>query len=433
MEFLMTEFIKKKKTGQELQKEEIDQFIKRYSSNEIPDYQAAAWLMASFLNGLTELEASCLTKSMQHSGYCFDFSHLPEAKVDKHSTGGVGDKTSMILAPIVAACGIRVPMIAGRGLGHTGGTLDKLDAIKGFDTKISKEEFIKNIEDLNFSIMGQTEEICPADKKLYSLRDVTATVDSIPLICASIMSKKLAEGIDGLVLDVKTGSGAFMKTLDDAKSLARALKKIGEDNSCKVTAVISDMNQPLGRHCGNANEIYECVELLKNNKSEIEENKDTFELSINLAAHMISLGKGISLNEANELALKSIESGEAYAKFLELVNVQGGDISSIKKPEYFYEIKSNATGYVKEIDTESIGTAGIAIKAGRTKITDPLNYNAGIYINKKIGDFVEKGEVLLKVNADEKDFHSAQNLLEQAYTLAQLKPSDLPLIYEVIS
>ena len=432
MEKLAREFIKDKRDKKTHKPEEVTHFIQSYLKDEIPDYQMSAWLMASLLNGLNKSEAAALTKAMLDSGYQFDFSNLKELKVDKHSTGGVGDKATMILAPIVAACGVRVPMIAGRGLGHTGGTLDKLDSIKGFNTRISKAEFQSNVENIGYSIMGQTEEICPADKRIYSLRDVTATVESIPLICASIMSKKLAEGINGLVLDVKVGSGAFMKTSEDAKELAVSLKEIGEQRSCKVHAIITDMNQVLGRHVGNANEIYECMEILKNTDESKELYSDCRELSLVLATHMISIGKNIDLNEARKLAETALEDGSAWKKFLQLVEAQGGSLN-IEKPIYEKQVLAKKTGYMQSFDTEKIGLAGIIIGAGRKVVSDNIDYLSGIYVEKKIGDQVKENEPVFSLFAENKEkYAEAMEMLESCFEIGEHPIQAPELIKELV-
>jgi pyrimidine-nucleoside phosphorylase len=392
----------------------------------------STWLMAAYLNGLNAEEASALTEVMLNSGYRFDFSHMKEKKVDKHSTGGVGDKTSMILAPIVAATGVKVPMIAGRGLGHTGGTLDKLEAISGFDTRISKEEFSTNLEKIGYSIMGQTDEICPADKRIYSLRDVTATIESIPLICASIMSKKLAEGIDGLVLDVKVGTGAFMKTSEMATELASQLRAIGIDHGCDVRAIITDMNQPLGRHCGNANEIYECEQILKNTEESKTDYADCRELSLELSAHMISIGKSIPMEEARNLAEEQLENGKAWEKFIEMVQMQKGNYD-IQSPVYDKDVVATKDGYLSSFDTENIGIAGIQLGAGRKVVSDVIDPLAGIYVHKKIGDKINKGDKIFSIFAKDKSkYNEAEDILQSSFAIEESAPKIPSLIKKVL-
>lgn len=432
MEFLAREFIKQKRESIPHNGNDIEKFISLYLAGEVPDYQMSSWLMAAFLNGLDAKEATALTKAMLTSGYQFDFTHLKELKIDKHSTGGVGDKTSMILAPLVAACGIRVPMIAGRGLGHTGGTLDKLEAIQNFNTRISKEEFIQGVEKNYFSIMGQTEEICPADKRIYSLRDVTATIESVPLICASIMSKKLAEGIDGLVMDVKVGSGAFMKTLDQATLLAESLRDIALNYGCSFSALITDMDQPLGRHCGNANEIYECEQILKNTEEANADYVDCKNLSLELAAHMVKLGKNCDLDSAKEQVLEALESGRAWDLFLKLVEQQGGTYN-ITKPIYDKDILAEQDGYLSNFNTEAIGIAGIQLGAGRKVVSDKIDPLAGIYVHKSIGDKVSKGEVIFSIYAQNKDtYASAEELLRSSFSLANEAVPRSELVKKII-
>lgn len=432
MEKLAREFIKDKRDKKTHKPEEVMQFIQSYLKEEIPDYQMSAWLMASLLNGLDKTEAAALTKAMLESGYQFDFSNLKELKVDKHSTGGVGDKATMILAPIAAACGVRVPMIAGRGLGHTGGTLDKLDAIHGFNTRISKTEFQNNVENIGYSIMGQTEEICPADKRIYSLRDVTATVESIPLICASIMSKKLAEGINGLVLDVKVGSGAFMKTSEDAKELAVSLKEIGEQRGCKVHAIITDMNQVLGRHVGNANEIYECMEILKNTEESRSLYSDCRELSLVLATHMVAIGKEIDLDSARKEAEAALKNGSAWEKFVELVECQGGKLE-IEKPKYEKQVLAKKSGYIQSFNTEAIGVAGIIIGAGRKVVSDKIDYLSGIYLEKKIGDKISEDEAVFSLFAENAEkYPEAMEMLESCFEIGEHPIQAPDLIKELV-
>lgn len=432
MSFLAREFIKEKRENKEHSPDDIKTFITKYLENEIPDYQMSTWLMASFLNGLSSKEASALTDVMLNSGFRFDFSSINEKKIDKHSTGGVGDKASMILAPIAAACGVYVPMIAGRGLGHTGGTLDKLEAISGFNTRISKEKFSELVNRIGFSIMGQTEEICPADKRIYSLRDVTATIESVPLICASIMSKKLAEGINGLVLDVKVGTGAFMKTEEQATELATSLKEIGNHHGCEVHALITDMNQPLGKHCGNANEIYECAEILQNTERSISEYNDCRELSLILAAHMISIAKSCSTEDAYDMAVKTLEDGSAWKKFLEMVNEQGGTYD-IQEPTYDYHIESTEDGYIESFETEKIGIAGIQLGAGRKIAEDQIDPLAGIYVHKKIGDRVLKGDKIFSLFAKNKELYAeTEALLINCFHISKDKTTEPILIKKVL-
>jgi pyrimidine-nucleoside phosphorylase len=429
---IATEIIKKKRNKLELTFDEITFFISGYTRDEIPDYQMSALLMAILLNGMTPQETIDLTQIMLDSGdkIIFDPELFP---VDKHSTGGVGDKTSLILAPIVAACGLPVPMMSGRGLGHTGGTLDKLESIPGFNISISLEKFRKIVAKNKLCFIGQTKNICPADKKIYSLRDVTATVESLPLICASIMSKKIAEGIRGLVLDVKVGSGAFMKTLEDARQLATSLVSIGRGHNIETKALLSNMNQPLGVFSGNSLEVNECLSILKRQdflEYKFSDFKDTESLSLDLAANMISIGKKISLEEARIQALNALNSGQAYEKFAEICQLQSGRISELPQPSKILKIKSPNSGYLKNYNTELIGVAGISLGAGRKLISDKINPVAGIEIHKKIGDKIEANELLFTIHTDDKQFgvQEAENLLNKSYLLSEQKTDSEMLI-----
>lgn len=417
--YLPAEIIKKKRNGTPLTTQEIEWVIKEYTLGKLPDYQMSALLMAIYFKGMSELETLALTKAMLHSGKVLSYPQIKSLKVDKHSTGGVGDKTSLILGPIVAACGVTVPMISGRGLGHTGGTLDKLESIPGFNIHLNLQKFTEMLSSIGISFIGQTAEICPADKKIYALRDVTATVESLPLICASIMSKKLAEGIDALVLDVKFGSGAFMKSISDAENLAIALKKIGEGAGKKVIALLTNMNQPLGTYIGNSLEVFECVEILKNKKllsaTGYDLYSDTRELSLELSAYMIMLGnKAKTIEEGRQLAKNALESGQAFTKFKEMCQIQGGDLSALPQAPQKFEILSPLAGYIKEFNTEKIGIAGIQIGAGRASFTDKIDPVAGFQLHKKIGDKVQKGEPLFTVYYSSKDkvINIEQTLLE---------------------
>ncbi|MFN8846635.1 MAG: thymidine phosphorylase [Bdellovibrionales bacterium] len=403
--FLAAEIIKKKRNGFPLNKEEINTLIQKYTLGEIPDYQMAAWLMAVYFKGMTFDETLELTQSMLNSGRVMKFPKSPEFKVDKHSTGGIGDKTSLILGPIVASLGIPVPMISGRGLGHTGGTLDKLESIPGFNTQLSLDDFEEMIFENKISFIGQTLDICPADKKLYALRDVTATVESRPLICASIMSKKLAEGADGLVLDVKWGSGAFMKSKADAEALAQDLRNIALGAGRKCTAIISDMNQPLGRYAGNSLEVHECLEIL-NNKSFFSVDgrdlyQDTRDLSVLLSAHMILLArKSQDLSSAIELAQQQLKNGQALAKFEEMVLRQGGALKNLKHASQKHIVSAGSAGFVKAFNAEKIGLAGIQLRAGRMKKEDVIDPTSGIEFHKKIGDPIGANDTLFTIFCD---------------------------------
>jgi pyrimidine-nucleoside phosphorylase len=397
------EVIKKKRDKEELTSEEINFIVSAFTKNKIPDYQFSAFLMAVFINGMTVNETACLTEAMLYSGKLINLSTIKGIKVDKHSTGGIGDKTSLIIAPIAAAAGVPVPMISGRGLGHTGGTLDKLESIPGFRTDLSLAEYKNAVKKCGVVLIGQTKEIAPADKVIYSLRDVTGTVESIPLITASIMSKKLAEGIDGLVLDIKTGSGAFMKSMKDAEILANSLINTAKAFKKEVIGFITDMNQPLGNYIGNWFEVYESVLVLKG-----EAKGDLYELCLSLAGAMIYLGrKASSIEEGIEKSKEMIDSGKAFNKFVELVKIQHGKVELIENPARYPKSKFSETlyskgGYLSSINNLEIGMAALELGAGRMTKEDVIDHKAGIIFRKKIGDVVKEGEVLAELFSDSK-------------------------------
>jgi len=432
----VVDLIRKKRDGHELTRDEISAIVAGYTREEIPDYQVAALLMAIVLRGMTKAELAALTEAMLNSGEVLDLSSLPGVKVDKHSTGGVGDKTSLILAPIVAAGGLKVPMISGRGLGHTGGTLDKLESIPGFNVNLSLGQFVAALDQIGCGLIGQTKEIAPADKKLYALRDVTGTVESPYLICASIMSKKLAEGIDALVLDVKTGSGAFMKKEDDAVYLAELMVETGRRMGKKMVALITDMDQPLGRCVGNALEVVECFEVLKGNGP-----SDLRELSLELCGWMFYLGgRTDTVNAGKQLASDLIANGAGLHKFREIIERQGGDPSVMddynKLPQAAHKIDivSKTTGYVASIACEQIGTASVVLGGGRERKEDAVDPSVGIVLHKKVGDVVASGEAICSIyyNGDGR-LAEAVKLIEHAYhisTAARYLPQ--PLIHRVI-
>jgi len=428
-----TDFIEKKKIGLEHSPEEIKEFIMSYVNGDIPDYQMASWLMAVDFQGMTDAGTIALVDTMIHSGETVDLSSISKFKVDKHSTGGVGDKVSLVLAPLAASVGCIVPMISGRSLGHSGGTLDKLESIPGFNVNLSKSEFVERVKKYGLAMGGQTKEIVPADRKMYALRDVTSTVKSIPLICGSILSKKIAEGIDGLVLDVKTGNGAFLKEYNQSHILAKKLKNVGEHFGLKVKAVITDMNQPLGNAVGNWLEVEESIKTLKGEGPE-----DVREVTVYLTAWMMVLS-GIEKNfsKAKEMAAKNLESGAAYEKFVEMVDSQGGDVSVIEHPEkyksakYIKPVISKNYGFVKSIDSYSIGMTTMALGAGRQNLKDVLKPEVGIVLNKKIGDSVESGEPLGVIHAPDKEsWKKAKEALIKAYTISKKKVAPPPLFYE---
>jgi pyrimidine-nucleoside phosphorylase len=435
--FRPLDLIRKKRDGGELSSDEIQFLISAYTRDDIPDYQMAAWLMAVVIRGMSRPELSALTGAMLHSGEVLDLSDIPGAKIDKHSTGGVGDKTSLIIAPVVAAAGITVPMISGRGLGHTGGTLDKLQSIPGFNISLSLSEFRRVLKACGCGLIGQTAEIAPADKKLYALRDVTATVESPNLICASIMSKKLAEGIDGLVLDVKTGSGAFMKTEKDSVHLAELMVETGERMGKKMVALITDMDQPLGLKVGNALEVEECIEVMKGGGP-----ADLREVSVELSAWMFYLaGRTPSVDQGRQLASDLINNQSALKKFREIITLQGGDPGVIDDPQRLPRAKSQSpflspsSGFVTSIQCERAGIASLVLGGGREKKEDVIDPAVGLVLHKKVGDPVRQGEPLCTIhyNSDARLAH-ARGVLEQVYRIAEKPPgTKRPFIHQVIS
>ena len=409
----MVDVIDHKRNGSALTKEEISAFVEGYTNGEIPDYQASALLMAIYFNGMTDEEQANLTMQMLNSGDRLDLSDIPGIKVDKHSTGGVGDKTSIPLAPMVAALGIPVPMISGRGLGHTGGTLDKLEAIPGFEVERSEAAFKKQVRDIKVAIVGATGNVAPADKKIYALRDVTDTVDSIPLIAGSIMSKKIASGTDALVLDVKTGTGAFMKEEADAVKLANALVKIGKSVGMNCMALISDMNQPLGNMVGNALEIQESIAILKGEGPE-----DITELVMTLGSQMVVLAKkAATLAEARTKLEEVVANGSALEVFRQMIIAQGGDPRVIEDPtlmpqaKYHFELPAPQAGYVTKMTADEIGIAAMLLGGGRQAKTDVIDYAVGIELHKKVGDAVAEGESLLTIHSNTTDVANIKELL----------------------
>jgi len=434
--FRAIEVIRKKRDGIELSPIEIEDLIVAYTRGEIPDYQVSAWLMAVVLRGMTRAETAALTDVMLRSGEVLDLSSLSARKVDKHSTGGVGDKTSLVLAPLVAAAGIAVPMISGRGLGHTGGTLDKLEAIPGFNVNLPVAAFRRVLEVCGCAMIGQTPQIAPADRKLYALRDVTGTVESPYLICASIMSKKLAEGIDALVLDVKTGSGAFMKSEKDAVFLAGLMVETGERMAKQVVALITDMDQPLGSMIGNALEVVEALEVLRGGGPE-----DLKELCLHLSGWMLYLGGGFkSVAEGKQHSEQLISSGKALEKFRRMVDLQGGDVRAIDDPKRLsqaqrrVEITSAKSGFVSTVQCEDVGTACVVLGGGRERKEDSVDPAVGIVLHKKVGDRVAAGEPLATIhyNSDAR-LERARQMITGAYDIADAAPSTKrPLIHRVI-
>ncbi len=431
----MYEIIRKKRDGLKLSDEEIRFFIQGYVKDEIPDYQMAALLMAMFLRGLDQDESNSYTEAMLHSGEIIDLSDIPGIKVDKHSTGGVGDKVSIILAPIVAAAGVPVPMISGRGLGHTGGTLDKLESIPNFRVNMTIPEFKERLRNVGACLIGQTAEIVPADKKIYALRDVTATVESIPLICGSIMSKKIAEGIDALVLDIKTGSGAFMKEYAQSKELARQLIQIGERFGKKTVAYITNMEQPLGQAVGNWLEIKECLQTMQGQGPE-----DLLEVTLTLAGAMIHLGgKAPSFEDGYGLAKQILDSGAALEKFMEIVVAHNGDPHFLFHPEQYpqnrftVQVKAQQDGYLSKIDAFEVGLTAVLLGAGRRKADDDIDPKAGIMVHKKAPQKVTRGEVIMTFYTDKEDvLPEAQKRLQKAIHYCTDQPAGQKMILEYL-
>jgi pyrimidine-nucleoside phosphorylase len=429
------ELIRKKREGYQLSAEEIEYLIGNYSGGKIPDYQFAAFLMAAYLRGMNKMETAYLTRSMLNSGKVINLKEIRGKKIDKHSTGGVGDKTSLILAPIVASLGINVPMISGRGLGHTGGTLDKLESIPGFRTSLSLPRCKSVLKKCGAVLIGQTKDIAPADKLIYALRDVTATVESIPLITGSIMSKKLAGGIDGLVLDVKTGSGAFMKEQKDALALAESLIGTAKAFNKKVIAFITDMNQPLGNYIGNWLEVYESVKVLKGEKE-----GDVLDLSLELAGAMIYLGnKASSIKEGTMLAKEQIKNGKAFDKFLQIVKLQGGDTSFLIKPglypkaKHSKKVRLNKSGFVKAIDNYKVGMASLELGAGRKTKEDIIDPAAGIIFKIKIGDGLKRDDVIAYLHSGSlSKISKAEEILKKAINVSKSKVRKPKLIKKII-
>ena len=429
--FRAVDVIRKKRDGVELSAAEIEWLVASYTRGEVPDYQISAWLMAVVLRGMTRAETAVLTDSMLHSGDVLSFPSIAAKKVDKHSTGGVGDKTSLVLAPVAAVAGVAVPMISGRGLGHTGGTLDKLEAIPGFNVNLSTAEFRRVLETCGCAMIGQTPQIAPADRKLYALRDVTGTVESPYLICASIMSKKLAEGIDALVLDVKTGSGAFMKKEEDAVFLAELMAETGQRMGKQVVALITDMNQPLGNMVGNALEVVECVDILKGGGP-----ADLRELCAELAAWMLYLGNAAaSVEDGKRLYKKSISSGEALEKFKQMVELQGGDPRSIDdtsrlpQARHWVKILSERNGFVSSFQGEQVGTACVVLGGGREKKEDAVDPAVGIVLHKKIGDSVSQNEPLATIyHNDSGRAERAGRLLLESFGITEGSPPTAPAL-----
>jgi len=430
------EVISHKRDGKNLTPEEIRYFISAFMNGEITDYQMTALLMAIYLRGMDYRETSALTNAYIQSGVCIDLTDIPGIKVDKHSTGGVGDKVSLILAPLVACLGVPVPMVSGRGLGHSGGTLDKLESIPGFKTNLSIDKFRELLREYGLGLIGQTRELVPADKRIYALRDVTATVDCIPLIAASIMSKKIAEGIDALVLDVKFGNGAFMKNPEDAERLANTLIQIGGDFGKKIVASLTSMEQPLGNYIGNWLEVLESLACLNGEGPE-----DLLEVTLNLAGHMLILGGAAKdMSDAKRQCMAALKDGRAMEKFMQIAHAQGADVSFLEHPEKYLqaketqELKSDKTGFISHMDTYEIGMASVNLGAGRLRAEDSVDPRAGIVLNKKIGDKVAAGDVLLTIHTNKPErVKTVLQQLRQAIKIVETAPAAPPLILKELN
>lgn len=430
----MYDIIEKKRDKKVLNKEEIDYFVENYTNGQIPDYQASALIMAIYLNGMNNEELVNLTMAMANSGEKFDLSEVNGITVDKHSTGGVGDKTTFIVAPIVAALGCKVAKMSGKSLGYTGGTADKLEAIDGYQINIDREQFINQVNDIGIGLISQSGNLTPADKKIYALRDVTATVESIPLIASSIMSKKIAAGSECIVLDVKMGSGAFMKNLENAKLLAKTMVDIGKLANRKIIAIITNMDIPLGKSIGNILEIKECIEVLKGNGPE-----DLKKICRYLAAYMYKLCTNKTIEECLYDVEEIIQNGKAFEKLKELIKAQGGNVELIENPENFakapYEIQVHATedGFINKMDTEKIGKVSVRLGAGRLQKEDKIDYTAGIVLNKKIGDYVHQGEVLATLfTSNLENIDEIKELYLDSIEISSENNIDYKLIYDII-
>jgi pyrimidine-nucleoside phosphorylase len=431
----MVDLIAKKRDGHALSKEEIDFIIHGYTNGDIPDYQMSAFAMAVFFRGMNEEETAALTMAMVHSGDVIDLSRIEGIKVDKHSTGGVGDTTTLVLGPLVASVGVPVAKMSGRGLGHTGGTIDKLESVPGFHVEIDNDQFIELVNKNKIAIIGQTGNLTPADKKLYALRDVTATVNSIPLIASSIMSKKIAAGADAIVLDVKTGAGAFMKDLEGAKQLAKAMVDIGKRVGRKTMAVISDMSQPLGYAIGNALEVKEAIDTLKGKGPE-----DLQELCLTLGSYMVFLAeKASSLEEARAMLEESIREGKALDTLKTFLQAQGGDATVVDNPaklpqaKYQWELEATEAGYVAEIVADEVGTAAMLLGAGRATKESTIDLSVGLVLRKKVGDRVEKGESLVTIHSNTENIEEVKEKLQKSIRISPTPVRKPTLIYETIS
>jgi pyrimidine-nucleoside phosphorylase len=430
----MVDLIQKKRDGGVLSEEEINFIVSGYTSGDITDYQMSALLMSIYFEDMTDEEITCLTMAMSHSGDVIDLSEIDGIKVDKHSTGGVGDTTTIVLAPLVASVGAAVAKMSGRGLGHTGGTIDKLEAIPGFQVEIPNDDFIRLVNESFVAVTGQSGDLAPADKKIYALRDVTATVDSIPLISSSIMSKKIASGADAIVLDVTTGDGAFMKSLEDAERLAHTMVRIGKLANRQTMAIISDMSQPLGNAIGNANEIVEAIDALKGEGPE-----DLMEMVYTLGSQMVVLAKKAeTLEEARQMLEENIKNGKATEKFKEMIRNQGGDDSIVDHPEklpqakYVFEVPAKESGVVSKMVADQIGIAAMMLGAGRRTKEETIDYAVGLYLNKKVGDVVKEGESLVTIYANREDVEAVKQVLYENIEIGE-SGKEPTLIHKVIT
>jgi len=432
----MVELIKKKRDGGILTKDEISHIIRGYVDGVIPEYQIASWLMAIYFNGLNDAETAFLTDAMMHSGDTIDLTSIPGIKIDKHSTGGVGDKTTLVLAPLVAAVGVPVAKMSGRGLGHTGGTLDKLESIPGFNVNMTADHFCNQVKEYGIAICSQNNQLVPADKKLYALRDVTGTVDNISLIASSVMSKKLACGADGIVIDLKIGDGAFIKTVEDGEKLASIMISTAKQMDRSLVAVLTSMEEPLGISIGNASEVNEAIRTLQGNGP-----NDLTELCLELGAIMVTMANpSQSHADAKKSLTQLLENGKAFEKFLELVDIQGGDVSYIQNSallplsSFQQNVVSSNDGYVSHLAAHSIGLASVALGAGRETIESKIDHGAGIDILKKVGNFVRVGDILATMYASDTSFFpKAEKMIREAYTFSVDKVKPTPLIYKVMS
>ena len=420
----MLDIINKKRLGKTLSKTEIEYAVMGYVDGSIPDYQMSSLLMAILIRGMTDYETVTLTNVMLKSGDSLNLSELGNV-VDKHSTGGVGDKTTLIVAPIVASCGVKVAKMSGRGLGHTGGTIDKLESIPGFNIKISNDKFFKQVQDIGIAVVGQTKNLVPADKKMYALRDVTGTVESLPLIASSIMSKKIASGAKNLVIDIKVGNGALIKNKNDAINLANLMIKIGKSHHIRVVCLITNMDIPLGNNVGNVLEVEEAIDVLKNGKVGM-----LRDLCVELATNMVSLGLNISFDEAHDMVINNLDNGNAYNKFLEFISYQGGDINKLSHSKYKFDIKSKKDGYLTKLDALEIGKFSMHLGAGREKLDDNIDYGAGIVIHKNINDKVKKGDVIMTLYTN-RDLY-IKDMQRDLYTISPTPKKNIKLIYKTI-